>query len=228
MVYILFNQDKIFGVYGKMSILQANCYIFVYQLYTKNRISKNLYFSIKNQLSELALTDLESLKKIMEPASIDIEVQELEEDAFTALENILEHVDSRFDKLEESMGMDSRVTVTVPGNSALDNMMVTAEIESVWRDMDVENYLEIITKLKKRIIKRISTLQLMFEGRVKFGNVSDIQASNISYQLWPADIGNWNLPNNTQMFGEGFAVCFKYQVPGVYGIVTNPYYGYKF
>lgn len=94
--------------------------------------------------------------------------------------------------------------------------------------MDSDNYLEIITKLKKSIIKRISQLQMMFEGRVQFGNVSDTQASLISYQLWPADIGNWNLSNNSIMFGDGFAACFQYQVPGVYGIVTNPYYGYEF
>ena len=228
MVYILFNQDKIFGVYGTISLLQTNCYIFLYTLFTQGKVSKETYFQIKNELSEIAVDTLPDLEKIMIPAGINIENQPLEANGFYALESITKHIDSRFDTLEEAMGKDARVTVTIPGNSALDNMMVTAEIENIWREMDSDNYLEIITKLKKSIIKRISRLQMMFEGRVQFGNVSDTQASLISYQLWPADIGNWNLPNNSIMFGDGFAACFQYQVPGVYGIVTNPYYGYEF
>ena len=228
MVYILFNRDKIFGVYGTLSMLQRNCYIFVYQLYKSGNLNREIYHNIKNQLDELALDSLENLQKIVAPASVDIESHTLESDSSIALDNICGHINKRFDFLEDTMGKDSRVNVTFPGNSALDNMMVTAEIESVWREMDPEKYLQVITKLKKTIIKRISTLQMMFESRVMFGNVSDKQASILSYQVWPADIGNWNLSNNSIMFGEGFARCFKYQVPGVFGIVTNPYYGYAF
>ena len=228
MVYILFNRDKIFGVYGTLSMLQANCYIFVYLLYSRGKLNREVYLQIKNQLDELALDSLESLQKTMAAAYIDIESYELEDSSFTALKNISDHIKFRFDVLEELLGKDSRVNVTFPGNNALDNMMVTAEIETVWREMDPDNYLEVITKLKKLIIKRISTLQLMFESRVIFGNVSDKQASTLSYQVWPADIANWNLPNNSPVFGEGFATCFQYQVPGVFGIVTNPYYGYTF
>ena len=228
MVYILFNKDKIFGVYGTLPMLQANCYIFAYQLYRSKKLNRDIYLQIKNQLDELALDSLESLQKIAAAAYIDIESHKLEDSSFTALSNISGHINSRFDILEDFMGKDSRVNVTFPGNSALDNMMVTAEIETVWREMDPDNYLEVITKLKKLIIKRISTLQLMFESRVRFGNVSDKQASTLSYQVWPADIGNWNLPNNSPIYGEGFAACFQYQVPGVFGMVTNPYYGYTF
>lgn len=228
MVYILFNQDKIFGIYGTMTLLQANCYIFTYQLFSQGRITKEIYFKIKNELSEIAIDTLPDLEKIMLPSGINIESHNLEANGFYALKSITEHIESRFSELEEIMGKDSRITITIPGNSALDNMMVTAEIENIWREMDSENYLEIITKLKKSIIKKISQLQMMFEGRVQFGNVSDRQASHISYQVWPADIGNWNLPNNSIMFGDGFAACFQYQVPGVFGIVTNPYYGYLF
>ncbi len=228
MVYILFDQYKIFGVYGMMPVLQSNCFIFAYEKYKENKINQEVYLNVKNQLEELALDSIESLQKIMHTVGAEVESHPLEKDGFTALENAQKHIESRFDELEEKLGKDSRVNVTIPGNSALDNMMVTAEIESVWRELDPENYLEIITKLKKLIIQRISRLQLMFESRVRFGNVSDKQASTLSYQVWPADIGNWNLPNNAKMFGEGFAVCFEYQVPGVFGIVTNPYYGYKF
>lgn len=227
MVYILFNSDKIFGVYGTLSILQANCYIFVYELYRKGRVNKDIYISIKNDLDELALDSLESLQRIMARAYIEIESHPLESDGFTALKKIMSHINTRFDKLEEVMGKDSRVNTKIPGNSALDNMMVTAEIESVWRQMDPENYLEIITKLKKLLIQRISVLQMMFGSRVQFGNVSDKEASALFYQVWPADISNWNLKNNSRIFGEGFAICFEYQVPGVFGIVVNPYYGYN-
>ena len=228
MVYILFNQYKIFGVYGTISLLQANCYIFTYQLFTQGRITKEIYFKIKNELGEISIDTIPDLEKLMALAGINIESQNLEANGFYALDNITRHVESRFEKIEEIMGKDSRVTITIPGNSALDNMMVTAEIENIWREMDPENYLKIITKLKKCIIKKISQLQMMFEGRVQFGNVSDSQASVLSYQIWPADIGNWNLQNNSLMFGDGFAACFQFQVPGVFGIVTNPYYGYQF
>lgn len=205
MVYILFDQYKIFGVYGQISVLQSNCYIFTYQKYKEKKVSREVYLNVKNKLDELALDSLDSLQKIMTTVGVEIESHLLEKNGFVALLNIEKHIRSRFDELEEIMGKDSRINVTIPGNSALDNMMVTAEIESVWRELDHENYLEIITKLKKLIIKRISTLQLMFESRVKFGNVSDKKASILSYQVWPSDIGNWNLPNNSKMFSKDFS-----------------------
>ena len=109
MVYILFNRDKIFGVYGTLKMLQSNCYIFVYQLYNTRKLDRDTYIKIKNQLDELALDSLESLQKTMAVAYIDIESHDLENDSFKALENISKHIDGsysyagrRFDNLEKA------------------------------------------------------------------------------------------------------------------------------
>ena len=107
-------------------------------------------------------------------------------------------------------------------------MMITGEIESSWRNLDPKNFSRILGMLKGLLIRGIQKLQLTYGNRIKFGNVSDLEANEFSYQVWPADMGNWNLPTNSRMFGDGFAVCFKYQIPGVYGIVIDPKFGYKF
>ena len=124
------------------------------------------------------------------------------------------------------MSKDSRITVTFPGKSAIDNKMLTSDIEERWRSLDVDNYVVIRNELFKYLVKRIQKLELDFEGRVMFGIVSDTQASLMSYQAWPADQENWNLPENSKIPGDGLAVCFQFQVPGVFGIVTDPLFGY--
>ena len=228
MVYILFNSDKIYGIYMTIELLKTNAFIYTYELYKNRKITKEVYFDIKARIFDVALVDLAQLQAIVKPAGIHTEYYELEKNGSTALKNILEHIDARFDELEMKMSMDSRVTITIPGKSAIDNMMVTGEIEDVWRELDPENFAVIIDELKSFIMKKIQKLQINYDGRILFGNVSDTQASSISYQVWPADMVNWDLPENTEISGDGFAFCFKYQVPGVFGIVTNPLYGYIF
>ena len=92
--------------------------------------------------------------------------------------------------------------------------------------LDMKRYDRIRDELYKFMVKKIQKLELNFEGRINFGIVSDTEASSTSYQVWPADQENWNLPNNSKIPGEGLAVCFQYQVPGVYGIVIDPIFGY--
>ena len=143
-----------------------------------------------------------------------------------ALDNILEHITQRFDDLHEKLSMDSRITIKFPGKDAVENMMITNSIEENWRSLDPVNYRVIITELRKAIILEIQRLQLTYTTRIKFGSVSDKYASSISYQVWPADKENWNLPKDTNIPGEDFAECFKYQTEGVFGIVVDPQYGY--
>ena len=228
MVYILFNKDKIYGIYMTIQLLKTNTFIYTYELYRDRKISKEVYFDIKARIFDVALVDLPQLQAIVKQAGIHTEYYEFEKNGSTALKNILEHIDARFDELEMIMSMDSRVTITIPGRNAINNMMVTSEIEEVWRELDTDNFVVIIDELKSFIMKKIQKLQINYEGRIFFGNVSDTQASVISYQVWPADMVNWDLPENMEITGEGFAFCFKYQVPGVFGIVTNPLYGYQF
>tara|TARA_R110001592_G_scaffold338614_5_gene625891 strand:- start:154 stop:840 length:687 start_codon:yes stop_codon:yes gene_type:complete len=227
MVYVLFNSKKIFGIYETISLLKVNCYIFIYQLFASEKLDEGTYTYIKEILLEEEDLNLEELITLMKEAKIYIQTQPVEESGETAFLYISDHIENRFRELQDKIAMDSRVTVKFPGRNAIDNMMITDEIEKEWKKIDPENYKTILNKLRKLIIKNIQKLQLDYSDRILFGNVSSDEASETSYQVWPSDIGNWNLPDGTKMFGEGFAICFDRQGPGVFGIVINPMYGYK-
>lgn len=228
MVYVLFNSEKIFGIYETMSLLKTNCYIFIYELFASEKLDEGSYTYIKELFFEEKNMNLEELINLMKEAKIYIQTHQVEENGETAFLYISDHIESRFKELQDKLAMDSRVTVKFPGRNALDNMMITDEIELAWRNIDPDNSTHIIKKLRKLIIKNIQKLQMDYSDRIAFGNVSSDDASETSYQVWPADIGNWDLPDGTKMFGEDFAICFDRQGPGVFGIVINPMYGYKF
>lgn len=228
MAYILFNSEMIFGIYETLDLIKFNSYVFIYDLLKINKIPRDIYFDIKKCLMEQEIKDLVDLQKIMVKANIHTEYYQLENNGSTAFKNILRHISERFKMLQERLEMDKRVTVRFPGNNAADNMMLPSEIKDSWKKLDGKNYKILIQELENYITLEIQKLELRFGDRIQFGNVSDKDASETSYQVWPADIGNWDLPVNSKMFGDGFAVCFEFQVPGVFGIVTNPMYGYKF
>ena len=226
MVYILFNNSEIIGLYKTTNLVKQNAFVALYRMMKSGKITTEMYFEVKKRLFEDFNIPIKDLQQILQGVNIYIEYHQLEENGFHALKNILKHIDSRFNYLEDAMAKDSRVTVTFPGNSAIDNRMLTVDIEERWRSLDSENYVVIRNELFKYLVKRIQKLELDFEGRVMFGIVSDTQASPTSYQVWSADQENWNLPLNSKIPGDGMAVCFQYQVPGVYGIVTDPMFGY--
>ena len=228
MVYIVFNPEKIYGIYDTLDLVKSNCYIFTYNLLKEGKISREAYFDVKDKLFDLKEVTLIEIQKIVLPVDIHTEYYTLEKNGSVAFKNILNHIDERLKQLEERLELDSRVTVRFPGNSAADNMMITSEVEDSWKNLDKKNYKIFVEELKDFITIRIQKLELKFGDRINFGNVSDKNASETSYQVWPADAGNWNLPMNSRIFGDGFAVCFEFQVPGVFGIVTDPMYGYKF
>ena len=217
----------IYGIYNKFDLLKMNSFILAYKLYIKGNIDRKYYTYIKEKTSDLNISYLE-LKKLLEYSNIYINSYNLQNNDMEALNCIETHIEERFSELEEILTRDSRVTVTFPGKNALLNNMIPVEVENVWRSFDKENYDYVITRLNKLIIILIQLLQKKFHSRIKFGPVSDREASEISYQVWPADMGNWNLPMNSEMKGDGYALYFDYQKPGVFGIVTNPRYGYKF
>ena len=226
MVYILFNNSEIIGLYQKESLVKQNAFVAIYKMMQQGSISQEMYFQVKQKLMSQFNMPIKDLQILLTSVNIYIDYRKIEENGFYALERVLKHIEERFNFLEETMAKDSRVTVTFPGNSAIDNKMLTVEIEDRWRSLDVDNYVAIRNELFKYLVKRIQKLELDFEGRVMFGIVSDTQASLMSYQVWPADQENWNLPQNSKIPGDGLAVCFQYQVPGVYGIVTDPLFGY--
>lgn len=222
MVYILFNNSEIIGLYKTTNLVKQNAFVSAYRMMKSGKISTEMYFEVKKKLFEDFNIPIKDLQKILEGINIYIDYHKIEENGLHALKNILTHIETRFNYLEDVMAKDSRVTITFPGNSAVDNKMLTVEIEERWRSIDPENYVVIRNELFKYLVKRIQKLELDFEGRVMFGIVSDTQASHLSYQAWPADQENWNLPENSKIPGDGMAVCFQYQVSGVFGIVTDP------
>jgi len=226
MVYLLFSEDKIFGVFETEQLLHQNCFVFLYERFNKGKITPEVYFDVKKKLLDNTDIPVQTLKKIMKEVGIYISSHIHEKNGFIAMRNILLHMERRFDYLEKNMAGDFRVTATIPGRNAIDNRMLTENIEMHWRDLDTTNFKIIRDEIYKYLVLRIQRLQYKFENRVKFGIVSDEQASEISYQLWPADKANWNVPKGTKIPGEGLAVCFKYQTPGVYGIVIDPIFGY--
>jgi hypothetical protein len=226
MVYILFSNSEIIGLYEKESLVKQNAFVAVYRMMKKGLITQEIYFQIKQRLFQDFNIPIKDLQQIIQIANLYIDYRKIEENGLEALEKVLKHIEERFNYLEDIMSKDSRITVTFPGNSAVDNKMMTVEIEDRWRALDVDNYVFIRNELFKFLVKKIQKMELDFEGRVMFGIVSDTQASLMSYQVWPADQENWNLPENSKIPGEGLAVCFQYQVPGVYGIVTDPMFGY--
>ena len=228
MVYVLYDREKMYGVYKTLQLVKTNCYILIYELLRLKKIDRDVYFSIKKVLFEESRIESDNLRKLLKPAGVQIDEVTYESSSLLALKNIMEHIDNRFNQLREMMQKDSRVTVKFPGSSAIDNLMITKEIRDSWFEMDPMNSQKIIPELKSFIRSKIENLQETFDGRVTFGEVSDKYASQFSYQVWPSDIGNWNLTNGTKIFGSDMALNFEFQVPGVYGIVVNPKYGYKF
>jgi hypothetical protein len=226
MVYILFNSSRILGLYETINLVQVNSFVLLYRMMNEGKIDKDNYFKVKKELMESTNIQYEELKELLSKVNIYVDYHDVEKNGLYAFEIILKHINSRFDKLEDMMSKDSRISVKFPGRSAIDNLMINPEIESHWRMIDMANYDTLRDELFKFMIKKIQKLELNFEGRVKFGVVSDTEASETSYQVWPADQENWNLPVNSKIPGEGLAVCFQYQVPGVYGIVVDPVFGY--
>lgn len=227
MSFVLFTNNEIIGIYETLDLLRHNCFSTNFKQFNDNEIDYKTYITVKKTLLNNEEITYENLKELVYQSNIFIDVKYYEKDGLHALQKIINHMRMRFDFLHEKMDMDSRVTVKFPGKDAVNSMMITHNIEENWRSLDPVNYSLIINELKKEITIEIQKLQLSYSTRVRFGSVSDRYASEISYQVWPADQENWNLPMDTNIPGGDFSECFKYQVEGVFGIVVDPQYGYN-
>ena len=136
MVYILFNNSEIIGLYQKESLVKQNAFVAIYKMMQQGSISQEMYFQVKQKLMSQFNMPIKDLQILLKSVNIYIDYRKIEENGFYALERVLKHIEERFNFLEETMAKDSRVTVTFPGNSAIDNKMLTVEIEDRWRSLE--------------------------------------------------------------------------------------------
>ena len=229
MAYILYYKNKVYGCYGTLDLLRYNMLIILYNLYQNQKIDKQTYEGImtyfESEYFSIDTFKLEDFRKELRKCNFSIEQIDYEQSGKYAIENILSHVEYRFDTLEKIMKKDSRVKVTFPGNDAENHKLCDFYFPS-WNLMDKENY-QILTKsLHDFIAIRMNNIKKMYPERVIFGDVVYENASPTHYQVWGANAKNWNLPEGSKIPGKYQAMQMKVQEPGVFGIVVTPLYGY--
>lgn len=72
----------------------------------------------------------------------------------------------------------------------------------------------------------LNYLKFKYPKQVKFGWITCDQArKKNTYCVWGVNSVNWNLGNGEKIPGGGQAIYMKYQIDGVFGIVTTPLTG---
>lgn len=229
MVFILYYKKNTYGCYGTVDLLRYNMLIILYNLYQSKQISKRMYESImtyfESEYFSIDTFKLEDFKHNLHICNFSIEEIDYEQSGKYAIENILGHIEYRFDNLEKLMKKDSRNKITFPGTSPENHNLCKFYFPS-WNLMDKENY-EVLTKsLHDYIAIRMNDLKRSYPSRVNFGDVLYENASPNHFQVWGANAKNWNLAEGASIPGKFQAAQMKIQEPGVYGIVVTPLYGY--
>lgn len=230
MAYILYHNGIIKGCYGTIDLLRLNILILCFHLLREEKINKITYENIVEYLeypdfSEMSFQNV-SLKKELIDENIRVQVIKYEHTGSVVLEKILKHIEKRFDHLKDVMFLDSRITATIPGSDPEHHELGPAYFEC-WKFVDHKNYKELTKVMYDYITSKILDLISKFENRIIFGEIYYHNASSLSYQLWSASAVNWNLPEGSKIPGSYQAKSMNMQVPGVYGIVVNPRYGYE-
>ena len=230
MAYILYHKGVIIGSFGTIDMLRINLLILCFDLMSHSDMNKITYENIVDYLeypnfSEFSFQNTK-LKQDLLDEDIRIQLIKYEGSGNDILMKILKHIETRFDKLKDAMLIDSRVTATIPGNDPTDHQLGPAYFEC-WKLADRDNYKNLTKVMYEYITSKILELIEKFDDRIKFGDVYYQNASAINYQLWSANAVNWNLPEGSKIPGSHQAHAMKIQVPGVFGIVVNPRYGYE-
>lgn len=231
MAYILYHKGLIVGCYGTIDLLRLNILILCFHLIKDDKINKITYENIVEYLEYPEFNEHSfqnaNLKKDLLDEDIRIQIIKFEASGSVVLEKILKHIEERFDKLKDKMHLDVRITATIPGTGPTTHTLGPAYFDC-WKFVDKHNYHELSKVMYDYITSKILELIEKFEHRIKFGEIYYHNASALSYQLWSANAVNWNLPEGSKIPGSFQASSVKMQVPGVYGIVVNPKYGYDF
>lgn len=230
MAYLLYYDEEVIGCYQRLDLLRYNLLIIFYRLYHEHKLTANGHDVVKRYLlvpdfQENSLQE-EKLKQEIIDCNMKIEKISHEDNGFYALNNIKNHIDERFDILEEILTKDARITATIPGKNALNHKLGTMYYDD-WELLDKHNWKEITTELYEHIAMKIKDLVKLFNTRIIFGDVYYQNASDTTYQVWSANALNFNLPENSRIPGDYQAGQMKFQEKGVFGIVVTPRYGYK-
>lgn len=232
MAYILYYLNTIKGCYGTIDLLRFNVLILCFELKKTDKISDTIYERITESLEHPHFDELSFQNPILKQSLIDehirIQVVDYVYSGHQILEKILKHIEKRFDNLVDKMYLDSRVKITIPGTDP-ENHQLGPMYKECWKLVDRDNYEELYNAMYNYISSKIMELIEKFDNeRIKFGDIFYQNASLTDYQLWSANIQNWDLPEGSKIPGSYQALDMKIQVPGVYGIVVNPRYGYDF
>ena len=229
MVFVLFYNNDVYGCYGTLDLLRYNILIILYNLYEKSIIDTDLYENImtyfESEYFNVNTFGIEDLKNNLHKCKFRIEEIDYERSGKYAIENILGHIEYRFNQLENLMKKDVRNKITFPGTSPENHKLCDFYFPS-WNLMDKENYHLLTKSLQDFIAIRMNELKKTYPDRVKFGDVVYENANPNHFQVWGANAKNWNLPEGSKIPGKFQALQMKYQEPGVFGIVVTPLYGY--
>lgn len=230
MTYLIYYVEDVVGCYQTLDLVRFNLLVIIYRLFNEDKINRTAYNTMVTNLEQSYFKEenfeKEKFRVELEDAELKVEKIHCEDDGFYAFQNIKTHVKERFDQLEEIMGKDARITVTVPGRNALNHELGKMYYKD-WHLLDSKNCDEMTQELYEDICTRLTELVRMFEKRVKFGDVSYQNASETSYQLWSANAVNFDLPEGSMIPGSYQAQEMRFQEKGVFGIVVTPRYGYK-
>jgi hypothetical protein len=232
MAYILYHLGSIVGCYGTIDLLRLNLLILCFKLKIEDSISNLIYENIVEALEYPDFDEFSfhntALKKDLIDENIRVQIVHYESSGHIVLEKILKHIEERFDNLRDKMYLDVRVNVTIPGSDPHKHDLGPM-YEECWKFVDKENYKQLYTVMYDYISSKIMELIEKFDSeRVKFNDIYYQNATTTNYQLWSANAVNWNLPEGSKIPGSHQALSMKIQVPGAYGIVVNPRYGYQF
>lgn len=131
-----------------------------------------------------------------------------------------DHIDMRFNELSIYLQLNSKAIVIIGGladkGGNAERQFIDKKYPGDYNDyLAVKNYLDL----------KIQELQYLFNKRITFGRVSYEKANKNCINVWGANESNWNLPNGTNIKGNGMAKSMRKQKDGIFGIVTTPVKG---
>lgn len=229
MHYLLYFNSQILDSYGTVELLRLGLLILVYNLFISDNLEKYTYEYLKKKLSTnpFKLEDFNNLefKKVLVENNIKIESVFFTKDSKEVLDKLKKSLTERLDNLKVILDKDVRVKVTVPGSNPYKHSLGTMYRED-WSLVDSKNYLKLADDFYEHITSELIDLIATYGDRIIFGDVFYENANSLNYNLWSANAINYNLKEGEKIPGDYQASEMKIQIPGVYGIVVTPRYGF--